>query len=70
MIPIAVGNWQLQIKKVTSHFFFDSMYQRALEMLLVLFYSIKTSAAALIRVFWQPSSLLSLWAVPRIFNKQ
>ena len=34
------------------------------------FFSIETASAALVRAFWQPSSSLTLWAGPRVFNKR
>ena len=63
--------WQLRIKKSRQPlFFFDFVYKRALETLVFSFFSIETASAALVRAFWQPSSSLTLWAGPRIFNKQ
>ena len=46
--------------------FFDFVYQRGLETLILSFFSIEMLASALVRSFWQPSSLLTLWARPRI----
>ena len=57
--------WKLHRKKnIPRNFFVEFMYWRSLETLVMLFFSIEQTAAALVQMFCQPSSSLTWWAGP------